>query len=235
MKALLLSTTFLVMGSAAATAAPAFDWTGCYVGAQVGGATTRTFTATNFEGGGSSGDNGTGAVVGGQVGCNYQQSNWVVGVEGEGAWSNSKATNSMTLTPDDSLSMTTKNTSNFSIAARAGFAFDRTLIYGKGGWVVGSFDFNSTLICCLAAPDSRSPNYTMSAFLVGAGIEHALTRNWTVKFEYNYANFGTRNLIVGAEPSGEPASVTTSVKSQTFKVGVNYLFDFGRASVAAKH
>ena len=149
MKTLLLSTTFLVIGSAAATAAPVFDWTGCYVGAHVGAATVKAFTATDFEGSGSTGDSGTGTIAGGQVGCNYQQGNWVVGVEGEGSWSNSKATNSLTLTPDDSFTLTTKNTGNFSIAARAGFVFDRTLIYGKGGWSVGSFDFNSTFNCCL--------------------------------------------------------------------------------------
>ena len=91
MKKLLLSTTFLVIGSAAATAAPVFNWTGCYVGAHVGGATINTFTATNFEGSGSMGDNGTGAIVGGQLGCNHQHGSWVFGVEGEGSWSNSTA------------------------------------------------------------------------------------------------------------------------------------------------
>lgn len=237
MKAVLLSTTFLAIGSVAATAAPVFDWTGCYVGAHVGAATVRAFTATDFEGSGSAGNTGTGTIAGGQVGCNYQQSNWVVGVEGEGTWSNSSVTNSLVLTPNDNLSLTTKNTSSFSIAARAGVAFDRTLIYGKAGWTSGSFDFNSTLNCCLVAlPDSRSASDTMSAFLVGAGVEHALTRNWTVKFEYNYSSFGSRNLNVGTEPGvgGDPIFVSTSVKRQTFKVGVNYLFDFGRAPVGAK-
>ncbi len=235
MKALLLSTTFLAIGSAAATAAPAFDWSGCYVGAQVGAAAVRAFTATDFEGSGNIGDNGTGTIAGGQAGCNYQQSNWVVGVEGEGAWSNSKATNSLTLTPDDSLRLTTKNTGNFSIAARAGVAFDRTLVYGKAGWAVGLFDFNSTFNCCFLVPDSRSASHTMSAFLVGVGVEHALTRNWTVKFEYNYSDFGSKTLNIGTERSnGEPVLVRTSVTTQTFKVGINYLFDFGRASVAAQ-
>ena len=106
MKKLLLSSTFLVIVSGAATAAdlrlpvkaapvaaaPLFSWTGCYVGAHVGGATIHTFTATNFEGSASTSDNGSGAVAGGQVGCNYQQGNWVFGVEGEGAWSNSGRT-----------------------------------------------------------------------------------------------------------------------------------------------
>jgi outer membrane immunogenic protein len=130
--------------------------------------------------------------------------------------------------------VTTKNTGNFSIAARAGFVFDRTLIYGKGGWGVSSFDFNSTFNCCFVISESRSASDTKGGFLVGAGVEHALTRNWTVKFEYNYSNFGSNNLNIGtARGTGEPVFVRDSVKMQTFKVGINYLFDFGRASAAA--
>jgi outer membrane immunogenic protein len=126
-KKLLLSSTFLVIGSAASmaadlklpvkariAAAPVFSWTGCYVGLHAGGAKMHTSIATNFEGAGFAGDNsGTGAVAGGQAGCNYQQGNWVFGVEGEGSWSSTKATNLLTLSPINSESFTTKNTSEF--------------------------------------------------------------------------------------------------------------------------
>lgn len=252
LKKLLLSSTFLVIGSMAAPAAdlrlpvkapiavaPAFSWTGCYVGAHVGGSQMHSFASTNFEGSGSSGDNGTGTVAGGQVGCNYQAGNWVFGVEGEGSWSNSKATNSMVVNPFvpfDNISLTTKNTSDFSIAGRAGIAFDRTLIYGKGGWVWGSFDYNSTLNCCFVAPTLTSGSYNLNGFLVGAGVEHALTRNWTVKFEYNYLDFGSKLLNVGATPfAGVPINVSASQTMHVFKVGANYLFNFGSAPLVAKY
>jgi hypothetical protein len=39
---------------------------------------------------------------------------------------------------------TAKNKYDFSIAVRAGITFDRTLVYGKAGWVWGKFDFLST-------------------------------------------------------------------------------------------
>ena len=249
MKKLLLSSTCLVIVSTAAiaadlkfpvkapiAAAPAFSWTGCYVGLHAGGATIHTFTATNFEGSASTSDNGSGAVAGGQAGCNYQQGNWVFGVEGEGAWSNGKVTNSMVLTGLDSVSLTTTNKSDFSIAGRAGFTFDRTLIYGKGGWVWGSFDYNSATICCFFGTTSfRSGSYNVDGFLVGAGIEHALTRNWTVKFEYNYIGFGSKLLNVGAASSGVRVDVSTSPTKQIFKIGANYLFDLGGAPIAAKY
>jgi outer membrane immunogenic protein len=163
----------------------------------------------------------------------------VFGVEGEGSWSNAKTTNTMvvsTIAPFDNISLTTKNTSDFSIAGRAGFTFDRTLIYGKGGWAWGSFDYNSTLNCCFVAPNLTSGSYNLNGFLVGAGVEHALTRNWTVKFEYNYLDFGSKLFNVGATPGlGVPINVNASPTMHVFKVGANYLFDFGKAPVVAKY
>ncbi len=249
MKKLLLSSTFLVICSAAANAsdlrlpvkapvaaAPAFSWTGCYIGAHVGGTQIRSSAATNFEGSGSTGDNGSGVIAGGQVGCNYQAGNWVFGIEGEGAWSNSGATNTLIVSPVDSIRLTTKNTGNFSIAGRTGISFDRTLIYGKGGWAFGLFDFNSTLNCCFVAPTFVSGSYNRNGFLVGAGVEHAVTRNWTVKFEYNYLDFGSNLVNVGTVfGTGAPVNVSEAPTSHVFKIGANYRFDFGGAPVLAKY
>lgn len=252
MKKLLLSSTFLVIASAAATAAdlrlpakasiaavPAFSWTGCYVGAHVGGTNISTSIATNFEGTGrTADDNGTGVIAGGQLGCNYQQGNWMFGVEGEGAWSNGKATNSPAFSAAASETLATKNTNEFSIAGRAGIAVDRTLIYAKGGWAWGSFDFNSTFICCalgIQVLSERSGSSSLNGFLVGAGIEHALTRNWTIKFEYNYVDFGSRLLASHVTPGGNPVDVSRSLIRQTFKVGANYLFDLGGPPLVAKY
>src|SRR6476661_10110548 len=104
MKKLLLSTSCLVLGSAAVLAAdipmqakapiaatPVFSWTGCYVGVHAGGGAT-----TNTEGA----QNGKGAVAGGQAGCNYQDGNWVFGGEGEGYWSDIKGTQASSSIPN---------------------------------------------------------------------------------------------------------------------------------------
>jgi outer membrane immunogenic protein len=78
-------------------AAPAFSWTGCYIGAHAGygwGRDTNDFGnaiasgVTENEGFpaefGPFNHNTSGGVAGGQAGCNYQiQSNWLIGVEGE--------------------------------------------------------------------------------------------------------------------------------------------------------
>jgi outer membrane immunogenic protein len=252
MKKLFLSTSFLVLSSAAVMAAdlpmqskapvlaaPAFSWTGCYVGAQVGGG-----MMTNTEG---SGNNGKGGLAGGQAGCNYQDGNWVFGVEGEGYWSGIRATQSGSNIPNivnnstfNSFTSTTNNNNDFSIAARAGITFDRTLIYGKGGWAWGAFKTSSIDICCGVGPTTTTTaqSGTLDGFLVGVGIEHALTRNWTVKLEYNFIAFGAKELSTTecrTNVCGEIGTSTISATKQVFKVGANYLFDIGGAPLVARY
>ncbi len=67
-----------------------YNWTGCYLGAQLGGA-----FADNNVNGVLAGfvfiqkDGATAATVGGQVGCDLQFArNWVVGAQVDGAWTN---------------------------------------------------------------------------------------------------------------------------------------------------
>jgi outer membrane immunogenic protein len=253
MKKLLLATSCLVLCSAGVKAAdfplqtkspivtaPAFSWTGCYVGAHVGGG-----MMSNTEG---SSQNGKGGLAGGQGGCNYQDGNWVFGIEGEGYWSGIRTTNANSSIPNvfspnnsSSFNGTTSNNNDFTIAARAGITFDRTLIYGKGGWAWGAFKTSSIDVCCgvgTSTTTTTAMSGTLDGFLVGAGIEHALTRNWTVKFEYNFIAFGAKELSA-TECRLSVCAVTgtnsLSANKQVFKVGANYLFDFGSAPLVAKY
>jgi outer membrane immunogenic protein len=66
-----------------------FSWTGCYVGVEGGGIwgrskdTAADSTLANFGLPINNGFNLSGGLVGGTVGCNYQVSNWVLGVEND--------------------------------------------------------------------------------------------------------------------------------------------------------
>jgi outer membrane immunogenic protein len=196
---LLASALFVVLSSGSVLAADlpmnykspvpvahVFNWTGCYVGVHAGaGVMHDTWTD----------ENGTGGLAGGQLGCNYQDGNGVFGVEGEGYWSGIKSTFAESspsttiqgLPFTNTFTDTTKNKYDFSIAARAGIAFDRTLVYGKAGWVWGRFDFfeAETDSCCSLTDGPHlitdAASDTLNGLLLGVGIEHAITNNWTVK------------------------------------------------------
>jgi outer membrane immunogenic protein len=75
----------------APTLMPAFSWTGCYIGADVGGALSQqhaSITPVGVKQGSVSGDlTGSSAIGGPYVGCNYQfMPAWVVGIEGDYSW-----------------------------------------------------------------------------------------------------------------------------------------------------
>ena len=274
MKKLFASASLLALGSATALAADlpmkappmmapvsAFSWTGCYIGAHVGGGSQHdsftqdnTFATSPFpsSGEGFSGNTGTGkgAVAGGQLGCNYQDGNAVFGLEGEGYWSGIKTTTGWSESDNfgdfDNFTQTVKNKSDYTIAARIGIAFDRTLVYGKAGWAWGNFSFGSVFnegcTGCTTFTDSLTASKTLNGLLLGAGIEHAFAPNWTVKLEYNFIDYGSAQAnfsecITGDTPpcTTNPFATSQHVTKQIFKVGFNYLFSPWGAPVVARY
>src|SRR5664279_5515448 len=68
--------------------APAFTWTGCYVGGHAGAGVIHDQGFFPSHGPQVFADkHGIGGLAGGQIGCNYQTGMLVLGIEGEGAWS----------------------------------------------------------------------------------------------------------------------------------------------------
>jgi outer membrane immunogenic protein len=150
-----------------------YNWTGCYLGAQLGGA----FADNKVDGvlGGFlfiQNDNAAAATVGGQVGCDLQFArNWVVGAQIDGAWSNlvgSKALTGTTGLPpstDPTLSGKLDLSGNLNFKAnviatatgRIGYAanYDSIagLFYLKGGAAFvdyGESTFNGRIDTCSA-------------------------------------------------------------------------------------
>ncbi len=202
------------MPIAAAVVAPAFNWTGFYVGAHAGYGFGRT-TPTD---GPSYPMNTSGALVGGQIGFNYQINQIVLGAEADLAYAG--ISGSRTSVAPQVLFVRTNMLG--SVRARAGFAVDRTLFYVTGGLGIqgGSFATNDVG----AGPE----RYTRTGWTLGAGVEYAMTPNWTVKAEYSYYNFGTRTL-------GPIYIGTLRADVHTVKLGVNYLFSTGPSAVVARY
>ena len=85
----------------------------------------------------------TGWLAGGTLGGNYQWGQFVLGIEGDGDWQN---LNGSTFT-NCSHGCTTQSDWLATVRGRAGYAFDRILIYGTGGGAFGNLQagVNGTL------------------------------------------------------------------------------------------
>ena len=154
---------------------------------------------------------GGGFVGGGQLGCDYQSGNWVIGIEGMGDGSTINKTTGINLAPGATFN--DKVTSFETVTARIGWASDRTLLYAKAG---GAWDQSSGTINGSAlglATESHSINN--SGWVVGGGVEYAFAPNWSGKVEYDYMGFGNQTVnypittagpvyIYPPKPAGHP-------------------------------
>ena len=134
------------------------------------------------------------------------------------------------------IAVTSNSTWLSTVAARFGFAVNRALIYGKagGGWV-GQSNLTVTNLATGASITGANSG-TRSGPMLGAGIEYAVTDNWTIKAEYDYLQLSSRNFIV---PVGSPFFVGDTFNNgsrnvQMVKIGFNYLFNTG-VSVGARY
>lgn len=155
-----------------------------------------------YSWGDATGLNPDGGFGGGQIGVNYQFApNWVWGVEADVSGGNLH---------DSSVPLGSFKTDVFGTArARLGYTVDRTMFYGTGGlaWANSKATF-------AGASDSQ----TNLGWALGAGIEYAFAPNWSTKLEYIHADYGSDTYAgVG----------NIDLKSDSVKVGVNYLFNTG--------
>jgi outer membrane immunogenic protein len=58
---------------------------------------------------------------------------------------------------------------------------------------------------------------------IGAGVEWVLYGGWSVKGEYDYMNFGQKNVTL-TDPVLGPLSRSIKQEISEFKIGLNYLF-----------
>jgi outer membrane immunogenic protein len=225
---------------------PVYSWTGCYVGLHAGagvlhdqGFQPQRLQQDEIVINAPADMHGTGGLAGGQIGCNYQTGMLVLGIEGEGFWSGMKVTQDHfdlnTLVASTSI----KNKWDYDVAARFGIAFDRALVYGKAGWVAGGFDWNFATVGRTDGFTNQG-GATLDGLLIGVGLEYAFINNWTVKFEYDYLGFGSKNVVFNANcPFCRPAISTftenVSADKHIFKVGLNYLFNWGKGPVVARY
>ena len=237
---------------------PAFNWSGFYVGGNIGyswGRSANTAELSDFATGAplfiaTSRNDVNGVIGGAQFGYNWQMSNWVVGLEADVQGSGEKGSTAFVCDAcsTNGTNITAELTQNLNwfgtIRGRAGILVTPTiLLYGTGGLAYGEIETGGSITGTNinGAPVGvlfPGVSSTQVGWTAGAGIEGRISGNWTLKLEYLYMDLGS----VGSGPlstgiaSGRVLSVGSSYSAHftdnMVRVGFNYLLN---APVVAKY
>jgi outer membrane immunogenic protein len=197
---------------------PVFNWTGFYAGLNAGYSFNDNKAATV----GTPGFIGLGAAVpsrlntgrdgfigGGQVGYLAQFGQAVIGAEADLQYIDNKRATAFVSPALGGLATTAGSEMSYlgTLRARLGFAADRFLVYVHGGLAYGNPQ--NTAAVAAAGPGALwggSSSASRFGYAVGAGVEYALTNNWTARLEYMYYDLGRRTVT--AVPLNAAAAAT---------------------------
>jgi outer membrane immunogenic protein len=105
------------------------------------------------------------------------------------------------------------------LSARLGSAWENWLVYTKGGAAVA----NSRYVFFIPGVLNEAPSDVRWGWVVGAGGEYGITRNWSFKVEYDYVDLGTRHVtLTGA--GGLTFAFDQRQQLHIAKLGINYRF-----------
>jgi outer membrane immunogenic protein len=209
-----------------------YNWTGFYVGGNVGGAwedgsssvtpagvflTTAAGQAFPLSLGSRSAFTG-----GGQLGYNWQTGATVFGFEADFNYLGFGSRSATAAVPGATFfgsgappNVETYNVGreNFfgTVRGRIGYAWDRVLLYVTGGLAYGN-SFTNSVTYTNAVPGAvyatfQGTSNNQVGGTVGVGLEYALGNGWSVKGEYLYIDLNSHNrtLVPGAV-TGAPAT-----------------------------
>jgi len=173
-----------------------YNWSGFYAGLNGGGgmASSEHLDQDDSFGASTKFQQAFG-TAGVQAGYNYQIGSSVIGLEGDYNWVGLNKTKLFSLDDGNGSTANFKFSEFATLRARGGLALDRTLLYVSAGVAFAhiqntdsfdAFDFQGKPVtpCCVASEDKWKPGLA-----VGAGVEFALSQNWSVKGEYLYMMF----------------------------------------------
>jgi outer membrane immunogenic protein len=210
-----------------------------------------------------------GLMGGGTGGCQYQWGAWVFGIEADGGPIDKQGqANDLTPFNPQFVNQINER-SLTTLRGRVGYAVDKWLFYATGGvawarveataWdgcsvlasgvggavvspgcgasIVGPFP--AAAVATAAGVPSIHDKQTMVGYAVGAGAEYALGYGWSIKSEYIYINFKSKDFFGQGTGAISCCAIPTfvsptrvSLYDHTFKWGLNYKFDLGKAPVA---
>jgi outer membrane immunogenic protein len=186
----------------AAVSAAVYDWSGFYVGLNVGGGWAHrcwdvTYTAEDGPIVPSAADGchqATGAIVGAQVGYRWQSAAWVFGFEAQGDWAHIRGQNVSLFFPSVPPFVNRSTIGAVGLfTGQVGYSWNEVLWYVKGGGALTRAKYQGII--------TGDPNLLLDGAsvtrwggAVGTGLEYGFAPNWSFAVEYDHLFMGTANV-----------------------------------------
>jgi len=210
---------------------PVWNWNGFYIGINGGyswGHSSRDLTFFNplngvaLATGNGGGRDMDGGLFGGQIGYNWQVTNWVFGLEADAQWTGQKGSTTAVcavtgcfagiVAPARGTAATLDDKLDWfaTFRGRLGIAVTPSvLLYATGGAVWGEVETNlgiaavtATGVPFTAVASNKTDRF---GWTVGAGVEAMFAANWSAKIESLYVDMGSiSNSVVAPTASGLP-------------------------------
>jgi outer membrane immunogenic protein len=216
-----LSADLTQITPAAAPVVSEFDWTGAFVGANVGWAWSHssldTYNLLNGVYAGSGSSNSSVPIGGAQAGYLYMlPSRFVFGGSTALDWNGSTSTTTINGVYADKT--TTGLTGN--VVGRAGYAFGDIFPYVFGGWTWQNTTYSQTQLLGALPGLNEQSSSVRNGWVLGPGLAYRFMKNWEVFGEYQYEDYGSL-------PVSYPVMNRTNhtgLKINVISLGLNYKF-----------
>src|SRR5262247_625079 len=229
------------------------EWTGIYFGVNAGYGWAQGSSTTVFGGGltnaglpappgtttplglGATELGGTslvssssprGGIAGGQIGFNWQAGMVVFGAEFDAQWSGQQGTAAVVCLPACTAAETVKIRSLTTGRARVGLAFDWLMPYVTAGGALVNAQDNLTVTVGGVTGNFQSLSNTTLGWTAGAGVDIALSSNWSARLEYLHIRANDLNSaapIPGFLGAGQ-VTESAAFRDNIIRVGLNYRF-----------
>lgn len=218
-----------------------FDWTGAYVGGQVG----FTFSDTTFDFAAkspascaaitgalsdcqSNGNANANGLAGGlTLGYNHQGGLFIWGIEGDVTWRGPDTGKATFLPAFGAIQQFTESHDwLITLRPRVGFAYYRAFIYATGGVAFSSiahavaFQDPSNVL----APVTVHESSTRTGWTLGTGVEYVLASHLTFKGEYLFVDFGSVNVATPTVGGWWATGTRFADQEHILRAGLNYKF-----------
>lgn len=199
-------------------------WDGPYAGAQIGGAWSHQdweYQNGNFFDtlgprvvGTDVKLSSTGVIGGVFGGYNYQTGPWVLGLEVSTSGTQQKDSR-----PSQYFPASDTDTSQINWlatgAARAGYAWDRWLLFGKGGWAGANVDLT---LRDRGAQVTANTNTWANGWTIGAGMEYRAWTDVSIGVSYDYLDMRVGDTTMSCGNCGTGVGFGTPVVDGHFRI-----------------